>query len=67
MNLRTEFTKPECDWFRQVCNFTDEELKVFDLRVKDKSVVQICMALHMSERTVSRKIQNIKRKIHKVL
>ena len=67
MNIRTEFTEPECEWFRNVCNFTPEELAVFNLRVKDNSRIQIAMQLKMSESTVDRRIRGIKRKIHKVL
>ena len=67
MNIRTEFTEPECDWFRAVCNFTPEERAVFDLRVKDKSRIQIAMQLKMSESTVDRRSRGIKKKIHKVL
>lgn len=67
MNIRNEFTEPECDWFRAVCNFTPEERAVFDLRVKDKSRIQIAMQLKMSESTVDRRIRGIKKKIHKVL
>lgn len=67
MNIRNEFTEPECEWFRNVCNFTPEERKVFDLRVKDHSIIEIAMDLDMSESTVNRRIRGIKRKIHKVL
>ena len=67
MNIRTEFTEPECDWFRAVCNFTPDELAVFNLRVKDHSRIEIAMQLGMSESTVDRRIRGIKRKIHKVL
>ena len=67
MNLKTEFTEPECVWFRQVCNFTPQELSVFDLRVKDSTIVQIQEKLNMSESTVNRRIKSIKAKIHKVL
>ncbi len=67
LNIKTEFTEPECDYFRSVCNFTDEERAVFDLRVKAKSIVEIQIALNMSESTVNRRIRNIKKKIHKVL
>lgn len=67
MNLRTEFTEPECEWFRQVCNFTRDERDVFELRVRDHSRVEIAMKLGMSISTVDRKIKGIKRKIHKVL
>ena len=67
MNLKTEFTEIECDRFRRDCNFTPDELWVFNLRVKDHSVIEICMKLQMSESTVNRRIKNIKRKIVKVL
>lgn len=72
MNLKTEFTELECERFRQVCNFTDDELAVFDLRVKNNSIVEIQQKLlkenkPMSESTVNRRIRSIKQKIHKVL
>ena len=67
MNIRNEFTEPECEWFRNVCNFTPDELAVFNLRVKDNSRIQIAIQLKMSESTVDRRIRGIKKKIHKVL
>ena len=67
MNIRSEFTEPECERFRRVCNFTPEEEAVFNLRVKDHSRVEIADRLGMSVSTVDRRIRRIKRKIHKVL
>lgn len=67
MNIRTEFTEPECEWFRRMCNFTPDELAVFNLRVKGHSRIEIAMKLGMSESTVDRRIRGIKRKIHKVI
>ena len=63
----TEFTRPEVEYLRQECNFTDEERAVFDLLVTARSVIQIADTLHMSEATVYRRLRNIKRKILKVL
>ena len=63
MNIKTEFTRPECERFRDVCNFTEEERKIFDLRVQARSLVEIQQALHMSESTVNRRIRNIKKKM----
>lgn len=63
----TEFTKRECDYFRQECNFTDEERAVFDMRTAARSIVEIGITLHMSESTVYRKLNRIKRKILRVL
>lgn len=67
MNLKTEFTEPECKKFRELCNFTPDERKIFDLRVTDHSIIEICHTLRMSESTVNRRIKNIKRKILKVI
>lgn len=67
MNIKTEFTEPECEYFRRACNFTPDELAVFNLRVKANSRVEISMKLNMSESTVDRRIRNIKRKIYKIM
>ena len=67
MNIKTEFTEPECEYFRKVCNFTDDGRAVFDLRVKGKTVVEIRFALCMAERTVDRRLHSIKKKICKVI
>lgn len=67
MNLRIEFTEPECEKFRTLCNFTKDERLIFDLRVSDHSIVEITKKLNMSESNVNRKIKNIKNKILKVL
>ena len=67
MNIKTEFTEPECEYFRRQCNFTAEELAVFNLRVKDSSRVSIANSLNMSIATVDRRLKSVKRKIHKVI
>lgn len=67
MNIRNEFTEPECERFRKECNFTAQELDVFNLRVKDHSIIQIQEKLNMSEATVNRRIRAIKNKIYKVM
>lgn len=67
MNIKTEFTEPECERFRKERNFTDEERAVFDLRVRGRSIVEIQCALNMSESTVNRRIRGIKKKIYKVV
>lgn len=67
MNIKNEFTEPECERFRKECNFTAQEMDVFNLRVKDHSIIQIQEKLNMSEATVNRRIRSIKAKIHKVM
>lgn len=66
MNIKTEFTRLECERFRRDCNFTPEELAVFDLAVKNMSNLKIGLELGMAQRTVDRRIKAIKRKIIKV-
>lgn len=67
MNIKTEFTEPECENFRLKCNFTPEERAVFDLAVQNLSNVAIGERIGMSQRTVNRRISSIKRKIIKVI
>ena len=71
MNLKTAFTEPECEKFRSECNFTDQERIIFDLRVKDTTLIAIQerlqeMGLPLSEATINRRIRSIKDKIQKV-
>ena len=66
MNLKHDLTQPEADRLRALCNFSDEERAVFDLRIRDKSVIEISMALHMSVASTKRRLQSIRRKIYKV-
>ena len=67
MNLKGEFTTPECNRFRALCNFTEDERRVCDLRVTGHSIIEISMTLCMAESTVNRRIKTIKRKIYRVL
>lgn len=66
MKIR-DFTVPELDMFRELCNFTDDELKYFNLRARDKSNVQIAMELHVSEAQVSKLAKRVKSKMIRVL
>ena len=66
VNIKTEFTRFECERYRRDCNFTPEELAVFDLAVQNTSDIKIASILGMSTSTVSRRIKAIKRKIIKV-
>ena len=66
MNLKHDLTTPEADRLRALCNFTDEELQVFDLRIRAKTVVEISMAANISEATVKRRLRSIRDKTTKV-
>ena len=62
-----DFVEWELQKFRDECNFSEEELEVFEMKAKDKSIAQISMALNISESKVSQLVARIKKKIKKVL
>ena len=66
MKLR-DLTVPELDRFRQLCNFTPEELEYFELRAKDKSNVEIALAMNISESKVSALARKVKSKMIRVI
>lgn len=57
--------KVETDKIKQGVNFSDEEQKIFDLLLRDKSLTEIAIATRISPRTVSRRVGRIKLKIDK--
>lgn len=66
MKLR-DFTKPELDKFRELCNFTEQERAYFDLKASDLSNVQIAFALSVSEAQVSKLARRVKNKILRIV
>lgn len=62
-----DFTKPELDYFREQCNFTDNERRAFDMKAKDCTNIQIAMELNVSESTIAVTMRRVRTKITKVL
>jgi len=62
-----DFTVPELNRFRELCNFTPEELEYFNLRSKDKSNVQIAIEMSISESKVSSLARKVKSKIKRII
>nr|DAG65969.1 MAG TPA: ECF sigma factor [Caudoviricetes sp.] len=62
-----DFSSAEYKRFLEVCPFTDDELKIIDMRRHGKSVLQISFELNIAERTVSKYIKSITKKISKEL
>ena len=60
-------TVPELEQLRRQCNFTPDERAAFDLRAAGVSALGTAEALHVSERTLTRRMQGIRRKISRVL
>lgn len=66
MKIR-DFTVPELDRFRKLCNFTDDELMYFNLRSRDKSNVQIAIEMNVSEPQVSKLAKRVKDKMKRII
>ena len=66
MKIR-DFTKPELDKFRELCNFTKDELQYFNLRAINCSNVEISIRMSISEAQVSKLAKRVKSKIIRVL
>ena len=62
-----DFTVPELNRFRELCNFSDAELEYFNLRAKHKSNVEIALTMHVSESQVSKLARKVKDKIKRVV
>ena len=60
-----DFSYDEYQKFLKRCPFTDDEKIIIEMRRKEKSVTYIALSLNVSERTVSRKIKSICKKILK--
>ncbi len=62
-----DFNKSEYDYIVEQCNFTERQRQILDLRRKGSTVLSIGFKLYLSERTISREIREIKRKICKLI
>ena len=61
-----EFTRREVEYFRQECNFTKEQVALFDLRAKDIPLEECAEIMNVSVSTVKRLNKRIKAKIDKL-
>lgn len=66
MKIR-DFTVPELDKLRELCNFTSDELRFFNLRAKDKSNVEISLDMNVSMAQVSKLAKRVKNKIIRIV
>jgi len=62
-----DFTEPELDVLRRLCNFSDIELQYFNLRARDKTLVEIALEMNISQSTVSLIGKRVKNKIIRIL
>jgi len=62
-----DFTVPELNKFRELCNFSPSELEYFNLRAKDKSNVEIALEMNISEPQVSKLAKRVKSKMIRIV
>lgn len=65
--LISDFTKPELDYFRENCNFTESESYVFEMRSKGWTLDGISEHLHLSVDRIKQISRKVNKKIIKVL
>ena len=62
-----DFTVPELDKFRELCNFTPQERLYFELKARDKSNVEISFEMNISTAQVSKLAKRVRSKIIRIL
>lgn len=68
--MKFDFTKFELNYIIENANFTDEQLKIFNLLTGKngrETIIAISFKMNMSESTVKRRIKEIKNKIKRLL
>lgn len=68
--MKFDFTKFELNYIIENANFTNEQLKIFNLLTGKngrETIVAISFKMNMSESTVKRRIKEIKNKIKRLL
>lgn len=59
-------TEPELNRYRRLANFTEDELRCFNMKAKNYSIVKIAMTIGVSESTVSRLVRSVKAKMFRL-
>lgn len=62
----SSLTKPEIDELKEICNFTDEEIRIIENLRNERSYEEIAMKIGCSTATVGRKLSVIKEKIERI-
>ncbi len=61
-----ELTKPELDMFREMCNFTPDELTFFNEKARYRTNLQISLENHWSESKTVSLSRSVKEKIKRI-
>lgn len=66
MKKINEYVEYQLNLFRKECNFTEDELELFNLMAKKMSIVQICMEMNISRTKYYCLSKTIKKKMNEV-
>lgn len=61
-----DYTVPELQRYRELCNFIDDEMEYFNLRSIGKSNIQIAIEMNVSEAQVSKIAKRVRAKMDRV-
>ena len=65
--IKFDFTRDEYEMLKDKLMLNDELSKILEMKIKGFSIVQIGMELGMSDRTVNRRVKELKKKIMRVI
>lgn len=65
--MKFDFTKDEYEYLREKLMLNEEMSKILEMKIQNKSIVQMSIELNVSESTISRRVNKLKKKIMRVL
>ena len=65
--FKLEFTKQEVNEIKSKIYMSELQERIFEYRLKEYSITKMAMLEHVSESTISRELNKVKRKIMKVI
>lgn len=66
MRLIKTYVLSELNFYREECNFTEEERMYFDMKAKDYSDNKICIEMNISLSKVNKLSKNVRLKMNRV-
>jgi len=66
-DIKFNFIESECDYFIEKCLLSEIQGKILKLKSKDYSDIYVSSILHISQPTLTREKNKIKRKIFRAL
>ena len=65
--LKLEFTRQEVDEIKSKIYLSEMQERIFEYRLKEYSITKMSMLENVSESTISRELNKIKKKIMRIL